>query len=55
MGREKEEQIIREERARERAKAEGKVCGICGEPLLTSAERSRGLCAQCQRTMDKDD
>lgn len=55
MGREKEEMIEREDRARGRAKSEGNVCGACGEPLLTEDEISEGICTQCQNVMDKDD
>jgi hypothetical protein len=55
MGREKEERIVREDRARMRARDEGKVCGACAAPLLRAEERARGICDRCQATMDKDD
>jgi hypothetical protein len=52
MGREKEEQIVRDERERARARQEGYVCDICGSALLESAERRRKLCARCAKQMD---
>jgi hypothetical protein len=55
MGYEKEQMIIREEQARERARQSGAVCAICGEPLTTSPERRGGLCSYHQNVMDKDD
>jgi hypothetical protein len=55
MGREKEEQIVREERARQRARDEGDICGACGEPLLTEDEQFEGVCDRCQAIMNRDD
>jgi len=55
MGYEKEQQIVREEQARQRAKEEGKVCGVCGAPLIATRERSSGVCGNCDNTMNKDD
>lgn len=55
MGREKEQKIVREEQAQQRARNEGKVCGICTQPLLTAKEQSSGICAGCRHTMYKDD
>jgi hypothetical protein len=54
MGYAKEQMIIREERARERARQNGHVCA-CSEPLLTARERSRGLCLRCDHNLSKDD
>jgi ribosomal protein S27AE len=51
MGREKEEQIVREEQARRHAKK----CSVCGEPLLTAAESSKGICSHCQSIVNKAD
>ncbi len=50
MGREKEEMIVREEQARQRAKK----CEICGQPLLTAAERSAVTCSSCQKAANDD-
>jgi len=54
MGQEKEAMIVREERARARAKDDGQVC-VCGEPLLTEKEQSDGLCVHCKEEIEKDD
>ena len=54
MGWEKEQQIVREERARQRARNDGNICGVCAQPLLTARERSSGVCAGCCHTMEKD-
>ena len=53
MGREKDEHLVREENARERARQDGNVCG-CFEPLLTAEERTAGLCSRCQHNLEKD-
>jgi len=54
MGYEKEQMIVREERAREGARLNGDVC-VCGEPLLTAKERSSRLCSRCDHNLSKDD
>ena len=54
MGYEKEHMILRQEGARSRAEQDGYLC-VCSEPLLTSRERSAGLCARCQANLAKDD
>lgn len=54
MGHEKEQMIVQEERARERARQNGDVC-VCGEPLLTAKERSARLCSRCKHNLSKDD
>lgn len=54
MGYEKEQMIVREERARERARENGHIC-VCGEPLLTAKERTAGLCSRCEHNLSKDD
>ena len=55
MGWEKEQRIIQEESARNRARNDGQVCGGCSEPLLTEDEVFEGICGGCQHTMNKDD
>jgi hypothetical protein len=55
MGWEKEQQIVTEEQARQRARSEGKVCGACSQPLLTAKERASGICADCLHTIEKED
>ena len=55
MGREKEEQIIREENAQRAARRSGKVCVYCAAPLMSGNERSRGSCNRCENTVTKDD
>jgi hypothetical protein len=55
MGREKEEQVVREERARQRAREVGHVCWVCGQPLLTSEERTSKTCAYHTHVFEKDD
>ena len=55
MGREKEEMIVREERAQRRAREEGHLCWVCGCPLLTSEERASKICAYHKHVFEKDD
>ncbi len=50
MGRQKEEQLEREEQARMHAPK----CDICGQPLLASKERASKICASCAKAMDAD-
>ena len=50
MGRQKEELLEREEQARRQAPK----CEICGEPLLSSKERTTKACSSCAKAMAAD-
>jgi hypothetical protein len=54
VGREKEEQIVREEPANARARQDGFVCDVCGGALLESIERRQKLCTSCAKQMADD-
>jgi hypothetical protein len=48
MGQQKEELLEREEMARQHAPK----CEICVQPLMTYWERSKHLCAGCDKAMN---
>lgn len=56
MGREKEAQILNEESARRRQRAERDICYICGQPATASDPKGGGrLCGYHLQAMEKED
>ena len=54
MGREKEEQIEREEARRRQAESDGRRCDYCGAVIPYGTDRQSGACPACVGAMRDD-